>query len=108
MIRYALNLTKLSDSFANLDDEDNYYDILVLVFLRELEQILQRGLLKGYQTFKENNSLVKGRILFKENIILNYNRPDRIYCSFDELSTDILENRIIKLCIPKLISMLLF
>ena len=53
MIRYALNLTKLSDSFANLDHEDNYYDILVLVFLRELEQILQRGLLKGYQTFKE-------------------------------------------------------
>jgi 5-methylcytosine-specific restriction enzyme subunit McrC len=72
------------------------------VFLRELEQILQRGLLKGYQTFEENNNLVKGKILFKENIFINYNRPDRIYCSFDELSTDILENRIIKFVLQSL------
>ena len=46
--------------------------------------------------------MVKGKILFKENIILNYNRPDRIYCSFDELSTDILENRIIKFVLQSL------
>jgi 5-methylcytosine-specific restriction enzyme subunit McrC len=97
MIRYALNLTEYSlDSYVDLHREENYYDILVLMFLQELEQIIQKGFLRGYQTLEENSNFLKGKILFKENIFLNYNRPDKIYCSFDELSIDTLENRIIK------------
>jgi 5-methylcytosine-specific restriction enzyme subunit McrC len=96
MIRYALGIDYDWESYSNLDKEENYYDILVLIFLQELEQIIQKGLLKGYQIIDENKTFVKGKILFKENLLTNFNRADKIFCSFDELSSDILENRIIK------------
>ena len=102
MIRYALSLEYNWESYSSLDKEENYYDLLVLIFLQELNKIIQKGLLKGYHTIEENKTFVKGKILFKENLSMNFNRPDKIYCTFDELSTDILENRIIKYVLQNL------
>src|SRR6478609_3336497 len=102
MIKYALSLEYNWESYSSLDKEENYYDLLVLIFLQELNKIIQKGLLKGYQTIEENKTFVKGKILFKENLSMNFNRPDKIYCTFDELSTDILENRIIKYVLQNL------
>jgi 5-methylcytosine-specific restriction enzyme subunit McrC len=104
MVKHALNLSEFPWDFAaELDKEENYYDILVKMFIHELENILQQGLLKGYQLYEDNVIYVKGKILFKENISLNYNRPDKVYCSFDELSEDIIENQIIKFVLHSLL-----
>ena len=88
------------DSVATVEfeisEEDNYYDILVLFFFQQLEILIQRGLNTGYKIYEENLTKVKGKILFKENLAINFNRPDKIFCSFSETSQDILENQIIK------------
>lgn len=104
MIKYALNLSEFQWDFsADLDKEENYYDILVLIFIHELERILQQGLLRGYQMYEDNINYVKGKILFKQNTAFNYNRPDKIYCSFDEISEDTIENQIIKFVLQSLL-----
>jgi 5-methylcytosine-specific restriction enzyme subunit McrC len=74
----------------------NYYDIIILFFLEELEKLLFRGLSTGYKIYDDNLSCIRGKILFKERLNHNYNRNDKIFCSYSELTTDILENRIIK------------
>lgn len=96
MVRYALHLPHLRAEEFELSEEDNYYDIIVLFLLNELERILQRGLHTGYKNYEESLNRLRGKILFKEQINNNYNRADRIYCSYSELSSDITENRIIK------------
>jgi 5-methylcytosine-specific restriction enzyme subunit McrC len=99
MVRYALNLPELNIAEINLKEIHNYFHILVLFILQEIDMLFQKGLNSGYTQSDDNLTTVKGKILFKEHINSNYHRPDRIYCSFSELSVDILENRIIKYCL---------
>ena len=96
MIKYALSLPIINLNEIDLKEIDNYFDIIVLLLLQELEILFQRGLNSGYLPFQDNITAVKGKILFKEHIQYNFSREDRTYCSFSELSNDILENRIIK------------
>ena len=96
MIRYALRWPELNLDHIELLSENNYYDILVHFLLKELEQLFQRGLYSGYTNYDEKISRLRGKILFKEQIGLNYNRLDKIYCSYSEISLDIRENQIIK------------
>lgn len=96
MLRYALDLPDLGADYPELTKGEDYYDILVRFLLTELEKMLQRGLYTGYKNYEDNVTRLRGKILFKENIIANYNRNDKIFCSFSEISSDITENRIIK------------
>ena len=50
----------------------------------------------NYGKYEENLTSIRGKILFKENLFNNYNRPDKIFCNYSELTADVLENRIIK------------
>ena len=96
MIKYAMNLPELRIPEIKLKEITNYYHILVLFLLEELEILFQKGLNSGYIQYEDSIITVKGKILFKEHLNFNYNRPDRVYCSFSEFSLDTLENRIIK------------
>lgn len=96
MLRYATGLVKIIPDYFEFVEEINYYDIIVLFFLNELDKILHQGLNSGYKVYEDNLTCVKGKILFKEHLSNNYNRNDKIFCSYSELTTDIIENRIIK------------
>ncbi|HET7389238.1 MAG TPA: hypothetical protein VFJ51_00325, partial [Nitrososphaeraceae archaeon] len=98
MVRYGLQLLELKaeDFPASDETQPNYYDILVMFLMQELELILQRGLYTSYANHEDNLTSIRGKILFKEQILYNYNRGDKVFCSFSELTSDILENRIIK------------
>jgi 5-methylcytosine-specific restriction enzyme subunit McrC len=96
MVKYALQLPELKSEEFEISEENNYYDILVLFLFQQLDILIQRGLNTGYKIYEENLTKVKGKILFKENLAINFNRPDKIFCSFSETSQDILENQIIK------------
>jgi 5-methylcytosine-specific restriction endonuclease McrBC regulatory subunit McrC len=96
MVKYALQLPELKPEEFEISEGNNYYDILVLFFFQQLEILIQRGLNTGYKISEENLTKIKGKILFKENFSINFNRPDKIFCSFSETSQDILENQIIK------------
>lgn len=72
---------------------------LLVHFLSLIEKIIKQGLKSNYIIREENLSgKIKGKILFsqqlKKNIALK--REDRIYCRFQEHSTDCLENRLLK------------
>lgn len=102
MVKYALNLPELKIPEIRLKEINNYYHILVLFLLEELEILFQKGLNSGYVQHDDNINTVRGKVLFKEHINSNSFRQDRIYCSFSELSIDTLENKIIKYTIYSL------
>lgn len=96
MLRYATGLVKIIPDYFEISEETNFYEIVVLFFLNELDKLLHRGLNSGYKSYEENLNCVKGKILFKEHLVNNFGRSDRIFCSYSELTMDILENQIIK------------
>ncbi len=56
----------------------------------------RRGLDSGYIGYKEAIGGVRGRIVMAETIRCLASQPKRVVCAFDELSADVLTNRIIK------------
>lgn len=99
MVRYALNLPQIKIENIESSKNTSFYDILVLFFLYGLDVLIKRGLFSNYFDHDENLSTVKGKILFKEHLTINYGRNDKVYCLFSELTQDILENQIIKFAI---------
>ncbi|MFQ6072035.1 MAG: McrC family protein [Methanosarcinales archaeon] len=80
---------------ALLSDKD-FFEFMVAHFLKKLERLFRSGIYKSYELKEENLQYVKGRILHKENLKYNLILKHRVYCQYSDLTTDNLENRIIK------------
>lgn len=73
--------------------------LLILHFLSILQHLTGTGLKKGY-IYKEENlkSKIRGKLQVTQNIRKNIiiKREERLYCKFQEYTTDIPENRLLK------------
>ena len=74
----------------------NFLDLWAALLGRNLHKELQFGLARAYRPVEDNATTVRGRILFHEQLLHNANRPDRIYCGWDEFTEDRPLNRILK------------
>lgn len=73
--------------------------MLIVHYLAVLKELVARGLKHGYlQQEGQLRAKVKGRILHGEHLRKNIlsGREERIYCSYQEFSADIPENRLLK------------
>lgn len=71
-------------------------DVFISAFFDSVDQIVRRGVIKGYLALEEDLRLVRGRIDFRRQLTVHANRPDRIANRFDELTIDNVWNRILK------------
>lgn len=79
--------------------DDPITPLLLLHYVALLGQLTKSGLRKGYVLREENlQSKVRGRIQFREHLRKNVfnKRDDRVYCRYQEFTTDIPENRLLK------------
>lgn len=70
-------------------------DLVVLLFAEACEEVLRRGLLSGYVEHEEDIPFVRGRILGDRQMLERFGQIDRIFCRFDELEHDVLENQLL-------------
>jgi 5-methylcytosine-specific restriction enzyme subunit McrC len=96
MIKYSLGLLKIKEEDLPVAESRYFYDILISFLLRGVESIIKRGLYNYYIETNENLNVIRGKILFREHLSYNFDRSDKVFCSFSELTPDILENQIIK------------
>ncbi|NPB03123.1 MAG: hypothetical protein GXO39_01745 [Thermotogae bacterium] len=88
----------------------DYLLFLLIHYMKVLYDLTRRGLRKGYRRKEENlRGRVRGRILVGRTIRENWFKGRRhyVYSSFNEYSTDTLENRILKAAFLKARSYLL-
>ncbi|HQA50300.1 MAG TPA: hypothetical protein PLT89_06310 [Syntrophomonadaceae bacterium] len=71
-------------------------EIIVELLCREIDALLKLGVFKEYIHLEEDLSVLRGRPDLRRQLEVNCLSPIKIACSFDELSTDVLENRVIK------------
>lgn len=76
-------------------DRDDFMELLVQLFLNELDKIMRHGLVKEYVTDEDNLRQLRGRPVFDQNLKKNLTNPTRIYCKYDELVTNVPENQVI-------------
>lgn len=77
-------------------------NLLARVLLNGTRAILRRGLDRGYQDHREEIATVRGRIELGASLQLQSRNIRRLHCEFDELSHDLLHNRIIKASLKRL------
>ena len=73
--------------------------LILLHYISVLKKLTKNGLKKGYVYREENlQSKVKGHLLFQKHLRRNiiYKREDKAFCGFQEYTTDIPENRLLK------------
>ncbi len=70
--------------------------LLARVLVTGVHHVVRRGLDRGYRPKVEELATVRGRIVLNDSIALQAQRVRRLACDFDELSHDVMHNRIIK------------
>ena len=93
-----LNQTNIKDM-----QHFNMLDIFIRLFLDELVLLTKRGLARNYHAVEDNIPVLKGRILFTQNIRTNIVDRSRFYVEYDEFSANRPANRLIHLTIDELI-----
>jgi 5-methylcytosine-specific restriction enzyme subunit McrC len=99
MLDYASGLDALArlPSVRELavERDGRLVDLLGLLLAMASERLIRDGLLQDYVTHEDTLTTVRGRLLPVEQLERHYGRIDRLECRYDELETDILENRIV-------------
>ena len=82
----------------------NFSVLIVITYLCELNKFCQRQMRRHFTHERQNFvGKMKGKILFSENLRRNIirARPDRIYCEYQSVSNDILENQILRAALER-------
>ena len=75
---------------------DRIWDLLATVLVRSTQQLVKRGVHRDYVAVRERRILPRGKLLLAEELRRPVIGSLARTCEFDELSADILPNRIIR------------
>lgn len=78
-------------------------DLFARVLRNGLSHLLKRGLDRGYVLHGEETARLRGKLEFAPTVKRNLLTKVQVYCSYDELSHDVLHNRILKTTLARLI-----
>lgn len=95
MLAEVYELAKVVADLAGYETSVEITDLLVQVFLRQVDWIVQRGLKQGYVPQQEELLGVRGRINVRPTLTKHLRGRVRVDCSFDEYMLDIPENQIL-------------
>lgn len=71
-------------------------DVFILNFCDQLHAELMQGMIRCYVERNANLNVIRGRLRIEQQFKHNLAHKERLYCQYDELSTDNSHNQIIK------------
>ena len=92
------------DDLIDTPRSEDFSLLIAVAYLRELKALCSRHLRRHFLRERQNFAgKVKGKILAGENLRRNVLRcrPDRVYCEYQSVSDDILENRILRAALER-------
>ena len=98
LLCYAWNQVQEKDARAVTDTErlESVQDLLGKVLASGVNRLLKRGIDRGYVERREDLAGVRGKLLMGETVKRALRAKSRAACAFEELSPDILPNRILR------------
>ncbi len=97
MLLSAMDIDPAEGGLAALDGwRGNPYEFFIGMFLSEVSSIVRQGIRSGYSDAEGNETFVRGRILFPDDIRLNASHRERTYQAYQVFGADRAENRLIR------------
>ena len=98
LLCYAWHHVEESDvvRVEELDELDAVRDLLAKVLAEGTFRLVKRGLDRGYRDIREDLAGIRGKIEMGETAKRALRARNRIACAFEELSRDVLHNRILR------------
>lgn len=82
---------------AHLEEApSSFFDLFAYLLGKNLLPELERGVAHAYVSFADDLRAVRGRIGLVEQVTRNWNRFDRVFCAWDEFTSDTAINRLLK------------
>lgn len=102
LILYAFGAVKNKDTIKTngLENSTSFNDVLIKIFINEVEKIIQKGIYHDYYLVDDESTFIKGKIIIKDSLI---STNQKIQCSFDEFNNNHACNKIIKYTLNKLL-----
>ena len=94
--------SKVFNSASLNVDKFNLYEIFINMYLKEVSDLLKKGIKSGYVNIEDNLTKYKGKLIVKEQIRKNFAHEERFYVSYDEFNPNRAENKLIKSTLLKL------
>lgn len=82
----------LTHPFTTIND---LFEFIISFFCAHTEDLIKRGLIRGYKSHTEDLQFIRGRLLVLETIQRNHGLLDSHWCSFRHFTPDVKENRIL-------------
>ena len=100
---YAMGAYKSQDERAfEFEEERSLPDTLALALISAARRAFARGLLHGYRTEEEALHIVRGRIMFAEQIRRRFGMAVPVEVRYDEFTDAILANQLVKSAVHRL------
>jgi 5-methylcytosine-specific restriction enzyme subunit McrC len=102
LVSHAPNTAKWKPAPTTMDLETSLVEAIIPAFSSHIQRALVRGLLQGYRTEREQSATIRGRILFADQLRRSFSLPLPVHVEYDDFTTDIVENRLLKAAIRRL------
>lgn len=96
LLSYADNMPELINSMNDVDEDLITYDFLCKQFLKEVEKVKRRGLVKDYKALSEPTNRLSGRMIMEESMPYIISKKPIVVCEKDEYNANIWLNQLIK------------
>ena len=96
MLTYAHDLADFRKEVVQLAAGDDVFEFIVVIFLRQVEQLVQRGIYRAYITEEDNYPFLRGRLVLADHLQRNALHVQRFYQRISEFTADVLENHILR------------
>lgn len=103
LIGYSLDPRGWRDGDVEVGDHDELLPALAHAVERQVDRALRQGLLQGYRTVEDSALVVRGRIREAEQIRRRFGAALPVEIAYDEFTTDIAENRILRAAVERLL-----
>ena len=102
MACYAQGKIKFQPRDFSFEEELALPDILARALASHARRAFSRGLLHGYRTEEESLHIVRGRIMFAEQVRRRFSAPLPVEVRYDDFTDDVLANRLVKAAAARL------
>lgn len=104
MLCYAWNVLPIKDTInAESEKLKDSYNLLGRIFSYGVGKIIRQGFYRNYITTEDELSVIKGKVLIPNTINQSSFVKKKIFCEFDEFTSNNLFNQIIKYTLNSLI-----
>lgn len=86
----------LRDEPQGFTTVQDLFEFVVRIFGNLVDDLIKRGVLHGYRPVIDERIAIRGKLLLAETLRHRPGLHDRHYCAYNEFTTDIPENRILR------------